>query len=287
MPQLPPLRPLQGAETRRRGPIRRSLRGIGRGIRWLAAGPVDWMGVSRIRRGASFIGYLLALLRAGLEPSSRVDCPRTITVNGRRYENYDDYPTSALGRIDLRTAFAQSCNTAFIGERDKLGPDDLRTAAASLGVGTDHDVGFPAYFGSVPTGGDANARAEAIFGQGEDQVSPLAMALVAASVEAGRTVLPSLIAGQRPTSTAAPLRRAEANQLRGLMRDVVTSGSGARLAHLDGPPVIAKTGTAGNDRITPLLSTGNAATGFGSCSNGAAALDARPMIALQPVDGQS
>ncbi|SEQ16065.1 penicillin-binding transpeptidase domain-containing protein [Microlunatus flavus] len=199
----------------------------------------------RVQPGSTFkVVSALALLRAGLKPSSPVDCPRTITVDGRTYENYDDYPASELGRIDLRTAFAQSCNTAFIGQYDELGEDDLREAAASLGVGTDYDVGFPAYFGSVPVGKDPNVRAEAIFGQGKDQVSPLAMALVTASVEAGRTVLPTLLDGRTARSTAKPLTQDEAAALKQLMRGVVTTGSGARLAGLEGPPVIAKTGTA-------------------------------------------
>lgn len=46
-------------------------------------------------------------------------------------------------------------------------------------------------------------------------------------------------------------------------------------------------GTEGSVTITPLLSVGNAATGLGSCSNGATALAARPMIDAQPLVGQS
>ena len=46
-------------------------------------------------------------------------------------------------------------------------------------------------------------------------------------------------------------------------------------------------GTDGSERIEPLLSTLNAATGFGSCWNGALADDAREMIEEQPPDGQS
>lgn len=206
----------------------------------------------QVAPGSTFkVVSALALLRAGLTPSSRVQCLRKITVGGRTYENYDDYPSAHLGGIDLRTAFAQSCNTAFIGQRGKLGPSDLEAAAGSLGVGTDYDVGFGAYFGSVPTSGNDNARAEAIFGQGKDQVSPLAMALVAASVEAGHTVLPTLLAEQRPTSKAEPLTKAEAARLKELMRGVVTEGSGRRLARLDGPDVIAKTGTAEYGGKTP------------------------------------
>jgi len=206
----------------------------------------------QVQPGSTFkVISALALLRAGLTPSSPVECPRTIQVGGRTYENYDDYPSAHLGRIDLRTAFAQSCNTAFIGQRDKLAPADLAAAAGSLGVGTDYDVGFPAYFGAVPTGGSSNARAEAIFGQGKDQVSPLAMALVAASVEAGHTVLPTLLADQHPSSKAKPLSKAEASSLKQLMRGVVTEGSGRRLEGLDGPEVIAKTGTAEYGAKTP------------------------------------
>ena len=68
-------------------------------------------------------------------------------VDGKRFKNYTDYPASGIGRIPLRTAVANSCNTAFIGERDKLAQRDLAEAAASLGLGVDHDLGFPAYFG--------------------------------------------------------------------------------------------------------------------------------------------
>jgi cell division protein FtsI/penicillin-binding protein 2 len=46
-----------------------------------------------------------------------------------------------------------------------------------------------------------------------------------------------------------PLTDTEGEQLRTMLRGVVTDGSGAQLADVPGPPVIAKTGTAeyGND----------------------------------------
>ena len=40
----------------------------------------------------------LALLRAGLTPESRVSCPTTLSVDGKSFKNYDDYPAGALGR---------------------------------------------------------------------------------------------------------------------------------------------------------------------------------------------
>jgi len=194
----------------------------------------------------------LALLRAGLQPSSRVSCPATVTVNGQRFKNYSDYPAGRLGRIALRTALANSCNTAFIGQRDQLEAGDLDEAAGSLGLGTDYDVGFPSFFGSVPAEKSDNARAAAMIGQARDEASPLAMAAVAASVQAGKTVVPHLVEGQTATSTAAPLTSREAEQLRAMMRGVVTEGSAGRvLGGVPGPAVIAKTGTAEYGKAKP------------------------------------
>lgn len=185
----------------------------------------------------------LALLRAGLTPSSAVTCPATVTVDGKEFKNYNDYPSNRRGRIDLRTAVAQSCNTAFIGQRAKLSGSDLSGAAGSLGVGIDYDVGFPSFFGSVPAD-NATGRAAALIGQGKVQASPMAMAAVAGSVSAGRTVIPHLVAGQQAKSKGKPLSAAEATQLRAMMRAAVTEGSGQILGSLEPPAVIAKTGTA-------------------------------------------
>ena len=110
----------------------------------------------------------LALLRDGLTPSSTVPCTDRIVVDGKAFENYDDYPAGGLGRIPLRTAVANSCNTAFISQAGKLSDDALADAAASLGMGVDHDLGFPAYFGSVepPALGDRGGRRHDRSGQG-------------------------------------------------------------------------------------------------------------------------
>ena len=92
----------------------------------------------------------LALMRAGVRPSDPVPCTPTLTVDGKGFKNYDDYPPSGLGDIPLRTAVANSCNTALISQHERLAAGDLTEAAEALGLGVDHDLGFPAYFGSVP-----------------------------------------------------------------------------------------------------------------------------------------
>ncbi|ABL84095.1 penicillin-binding protein, transpeptidase [Nocardioides sp. JS614] len=197
----------------------------------------------------------LALLRAGLTPQSVVPCTPSIVVDGKRFENYDDYPSGALGDIALRTAIANSCNTAVISQRDKLGAGDLAAAAASLGLGIDHDLGFPAYFGSVePPASETEAAADLI-GQGRVLASPMAMATVIASVQAGHTVVPRLVESVDVSvpDRAKPLSGSEAAALRSMLRAVVTSGSGAGLLDVPGPPVIAKTGTAEFERGGKLL----------------------------------
>lgn len=195
----------------------------------------------------------LALLRAGLTPGSDVSCPATVTVDGRQFENYDDYPASALGTITLQQAVASSCNTAFLGSAELLGDGDLAAAAAALGLGVDHDLGFPAYFGQVPAPESSTEAAAAMIGQGRVLASPMAMATVAASVAAGTTVLPVLLpeVETERTAPAAPLTADEAAALQAMMRSVVTDGSGAALASLPGAPVGAKTGTAEYGTATP------------------------------------
>lgn len=188
----------------------------------------------------------LALLRAGLTPDSVVPCTSRIVVDGKPFENYDDYPASALGDIPLRTAVANSCNTAFISQAGKLTDGDLAGAAASLGLGIDHDLGFPAYFGQVPAPESETQAAADLIGQGGILASPMAMATVMASIQAGETVVPRLVESVEVAvpDEATPLTPAETAALRGMLRAVVTSGSGSALADVPGGPVIAKTGTA-------------------------------------------
>ena len=192
----------------------------------------------------------LALLRAGLRPDTPVPCTPRIVVDGKAFENYDDYPSSALGRIPLRTAVANSCNTAFISQAGRLDSGDLAGAAASLGLGIDHDLGFPAYFGTVPAPGSKTQAAADLIGQGGILASPMAMATVMASIQAGHTVVPRLVRSVDVAvpSDAMPLTAAEAGALRSMLRGVVTSGSGRGLLDVPGPPVIAKTGTAEFER---------------------------------------
>lgn len=225
----------------------------------LANGPggggADSAAAGRYPPGSTFkLVSALALLRSGLTPSTSVPCTTSITVDGRRFTNYSDYPRGAIGDIPLRSAIANSCNTAMIAEREQAPQDQLAGAAAALGLGPDLDLGYPAFLGSVPTEADGTERAASMIGQGRIEASPLAMAVVAASIAEGRRVTPTLLVDS-PTKPAAEasesLTSDEAAQLQQLFRGVVTDGSGRFLADVPGGAVSAKTGTAEYGTDTP------------------------------------
>lgn len=194
----------------------------------------------------------LALLRAGVGPDDPVSCTPDATVEGYTLGNYPGYPAAHLGEITMADAIAQSCNSALINTRDALTPDAMADAAAALGLGRDLAGGWPGFLGAVPADASGTGFAASLIGQGEVLASPLAMATVAASVQAGTAVAPTLVRGpdeiaDDPAGVAAPsapLTAEEAEVLRGYMRGVVTGGTATLLAEVPGEPVHAKSGSA-------------------------------------------
>jgi cell division protein FtsI/penicillin-binding protein 2 len=182
-----------------------------------------------------------ALLAKGITPATPINCPATILM-GRRFKNAQG---EVLGMVPFSTDFAKSCNTAFISQAQKITSQDLTNAAAALGF-VPHDLGVPNFFGSAPVTDNLTEHAVDMIGQGKIEASPLAMAVASASVAAGHTVTPRLVV---PPGAAAPvpgpgLAPVPVAQLRDLMRQVVTRGTGTVMLGTAGPPVSGKTGTA-------------------------------------------
>ncbi len=196
----------------------------------------------RYAPGSTFkIATSLALIRKGFTADTIMSCTPTANVDGQRFKNYADFPSSKVGRIPLKDAVAQSCNTAFINEYGTIAGPDLQAAAGSLGVGVDYDAGFPVNYGIVPKPASSAQKAQEFIGQGGVLASPVTMAGLASSVAAGHTVVPYLVEETKPTPTAAPLTSGEADILRQLMAYTVQTGSGRGLTGL---ALGAKTGTA-------------------------------------------
>jgi cell division protein FtsI/penicillin-binding protein 2 len=184
-----------------------------------------------------------ALLDGGLAAGDRVACPAATNVAGQRFENQDEFALPA--GTTFAEAFAQSCNTAFVGLRDEFDERTLTRTARAFGIGGTWQVGAATFDGSVPAADGDNDKAAAMIGQGRVEASPLVMASVAATVKEGRFRQPVLVpdAVDKPYQAPETLDGRTYAQLRSLMRAVVTDGSGSALRGIPGRPH-AKTGTA-------------------------------------------
>lgn len=191
----------------------------------------------------------LSLLRAGLTPASGLECPGRATVTGRSFKNADSLDPSLFGPMPLGDVMAHSCNTALLMQHDRVPQRSLTESAEALGMMQEPPPGLTgAYFGQVDPADEGVEHAAAMMGQGRVLASPLAMAVVMSSVVRGEAVRPRVMTDdeQAPVSPAptTPLTEGEADQLRGMLRGVVTKGSLDEFRDLSGGEVIGKTGTA-------------------------------------------
>ena len=204
----------------------------------------DFALTARIAPGSTMkIITSTALINDGLtSESSPVACPATYTVQGVTYRNDqgDSEPASTPFSYD----FARSCNNAFSQWWMQLNGQLASTAKTYYGLDQPWNVGFPGdpvtYF-NAPADASGSELAQEAFGEGQLTASPLAMASVAATVDSGQFKQPVLVPGTE-TVSASPLPASTDEQLKDMMRDVVTEGTAESIGF--GPDVYAKTGTA-------------------------------------------
>src|SRR4051794_34767640 len=189
-----------------------------------------------------------ALLSAGaLDPDTPVPCPGTTVVDGREFENQDQFD---LGTVTFRQAFAESCNTTFIQQALELPDPALADAATGYGVGAEWQLPVGIFSGSVPSTSTGTTKAANAIGQGEVLMSPAQLALVAAGVASGSPAAPVEVldaeaAGPGPGGRGPQVLEA----LRSMMGVVVLSGTATALG--DRGEVYGKTGTAEFGSNTP------------------------------------
>jgi len=116
---------------------------------------------------------------AGMNQSSKVTCPGTVTVGGSTFTNQD------RGSGTLSAAVGNACETTFAQLGSKLDAQTLVAETSRLGLGKSWGLSVPAFTGSVPTPSGEGEKATTMVGKGKVQVSPLAMALVAAAAQNG------------------------------------------------------------------------------------------------------
>jgi peptidoglycan glycosyltransferase len=167
-------------------------------------------------------------------------------------------PDDNIDQWTLREGLAFSLNVVFAQVGLQLGPERLWDYAGDFGFGAAVPFDLPVAKGQIASSrkflSTNPAVADTAFGQGQLQVTPLQMALVAAGIANGGEIMrPYLIArtkeGKSTRETTKPkvwrrvVSTSTANQVRDLMINVVTSGYGGGAA-ISGLTVGGKTGTA-------------------------------------------
>jgi cell division protein FtsI/penicillin-binding protein 2 len=184
-----------------------------------------------------------ALARGGMTPSSQVQCPSKVVIDGAKFHNDKN---EQLGTTDLLHAFAISCNTTFAElATQRLNGKSLESMAQAYGFNSKPAIGIPgAKLGSFELPKDQAALAADAFGQGTDLVSPLSQASVVAAVESGTWRPPILVTDPAPKQKAHPhaISSKILSTLRPMMHAVVTIGTAAGVGFP--PDVYGKTGTA-------------------------------------------
>jgi len=166
---------------------------------------------------------------------------------------------NAHGTVDMHRAMAVSCNGYFAVLADMIGAEPIIRAAEQLMFNDAIPFELPANMSLFPMG-EAPAIDELIqtaIGQGRTTATPLNMALIAASIANGGTVMmPYMVDGMQSgfgnmTNTTTPRRMEQvmdtsmAALLNEMLIEAVNTGTGtpAALGHVQ---VAGKTGTAQN-----------------------------------------
>ncbi len=207
-----------------------------------AAGPLATTGLYPPGSTFKMVTAGAVLERDMASPNTLLGCPGQLDIGHRTIPNYGGFD---LGVVPMSRAFASSCNTTFAELASRMPPRGLTQAANRYGIGLDYQVdGISTVTGSVPPTVDMAERTEDGFGQGKVLTSPFGMALVAATVAAGKTPVPKLIEGRPTTITGdtTPISDKMLDGLRPMMRLVVTNGTGKEIAGCGA--VFAKTGEA-------------------------------------------
>jgi penicillin-binding protein 2 len=210
--------------------------------------------------------FLIVTALAALE-ASVVSLDEHVSCSGRYEYGGQIFRCSnpnGHGKITLQEAISASCEVFFCEMSARLGIKRIARAARAMGLGATNNIGLPDEKpGIVPDRdwkrGNLNAGwlgGETLLtgiGRGYLQVTPLQLAVVAARMASGRTVVPVLRRPDNPATTQAvafadlPFRSADFDAVRRGMSAAVNDAKGsATAARLGGGkgPVAGKSGVS-------------------------------------------
>jgi penicillin-binding protein 2 len=231
--------------------------------------------------------FKMAVALAGLEegiitPDFRVYCPGHANFYGR---DFKCWKKDGHGSIDLRHAIEQSCDVYFYTVANLVGVDKINKWAAALGLGVMSGIDLPNEVqGLVPSTEWKREKmhekwyaGETIsvgIGQGQVSVTPVSMAVYAATLANGGTRLtPHLLkavddgTGWKPVPPPPPQSQANIDPVKlqairdGLWMVVNAGGTGgkAQLKGPDGKPIHDVSGKTGTAQV--ISNQGRAAAG--------------------------
>lgn len=164
----------------------------------------------------------------------------------------------AHGRLNLKEAFAKSCNSSFSTIGKEISIDDFRSLSQSFFF----NQALPARVINNPSSfllkvGESGVKEtmQTAIGQGRTLITPLHNAMITAAVANNGVMMKPyaidriesasgrVLKGYLPEEAATVMTVKEADYLKGLMRAVVNEGTATRLQELD-VKVAGKTGTA-------------------------------------------
>ena len=208
---------------------------------------------------------LAALETGAARPGDTVFCGGSTSLGKRRFHCWKH---GGHGTVDMRRSLSQSCDVFYYEMARRVGPDAISAMAHKLGLGIAHDLPMPAVAaGNMPdaewkkihrsekwTTGDSFNYG---IGQGFTLASPLQLAVYAARIAGGRSVVPRLVraVGGEPVEipAAEPLAIAPKHLevVRGGMFAVSNEGTAYRSRFVDPANLMAgKTGTSQVRNIT-------------------------------------
>src|SRR6266850_5819541 len=213
--------------------------------------------------------FKMAVGLAGLEegvitPNFQVHCAGGATFYGRRFACWKK---GGHGTVNLKTAIEQSCDVYFYTVGNMLGVDKINKWATLFGLGVKSNIDLPNELqGLVPSTQwklekmhekwYAGETISVSIGQGQVSVTPVSMAVYAATIANGGTrITPHLVkamddgAGLKPVPPPPPQSKVDVTpekleaSRQGMWGVVNGAGTGGR-ARIEGHDVCGKTGTS-------------------------------------------
>ena len=192
-------------------------------------------------------------LNNGFTPESTLTGEASITLPDSVTEltNYGNQACGGSQSVSLQTAFALSCNTAFVQMSEQIGADELRKYADGFGVGDDYSLGVDSSAGTLGELGDGAQVAQSAIGQRDVTMSALQAAIMAGTIaNKGKRMEPYLINritdGQmNELRTTQPRQAAEAvdENTAETIKNLMFASERSTFAY-DGNGFASKTGTA-------------------------------------------